>query len=121
MKFTSKELRNKFFEDNGEFMLEEFKAILHGDQDDFKSKSAYVIKTAYPLLFNIIESASMVDESLAKTSSGIIQMMSEGMINSEQALSLLSVLDSMLKVQSVELDLRIKEQMLEMSKSRDIE
>jgi len=116
MGHTAKSLRKRFFEDNAEFMLTEFRDLLQGKIEDFACKSAYAIQTAYPIIFKMIENASDVDASLAKSSNGIIQMLASGSINADQALELLKVLDGMLKVQAVELDLQIKNQMLELTR-----
>lgn len=117
---SPREMKRKFITDNAEFMLDEFKEVLQGNQETFRSESTYAIKTAYPYLFEIIANTSDIDASLAKTSTGIISMLAEGRINAQEAIQLLNVVDKINSVNEKEMISELKKEMINNFKDKEL-
>ncbi len=102
------ELRKKFLEENGEFLLTELSDILHGKAEAFKCQNSYTLNTSVTMLVDMIKQAADLQQVEVSSARAVMEELAKGKLSEQQADR---ILDMLQKKQQLDLLPKLIEQM----------
>lgn len=107
----SDSIRHKFLQDNADFLLDEFSAVLRGE-GEFSCKSNVNLGRALTMLETLILNAEDKSKIKLNSLSDIVEGVKNGEISASQADKMLGLLKSKAEVEELEQSILLKAKMI---------